>query len=401
MEQDELHSLLNPLLPPGWQIIQATHLSELWAGYGHIFRIHIKHDCTSQHSDRSFIVKTIRPSYPSSSSSSFSSSSSSSSCFSKGGEYDEGHARKMLSYQVEANFYRDFAHTLWSSSSLCHMPQLFAYSPAESGRGQTLILEDLAIRYPILAEKRATLSEGQVKTALEWLATFHAHSCNIESASPLPTSSFCPPPSEAVKGWKGRGLWQQGGYSYLSTRLSELESISPLNSPWGRLGLHSASTLPVAIDWCLRNPPNRTHLSLVHGDVKAANMAFSHDAAKLAMYDFQYVGVGLGVQDLAKFLTTSIPARLLNSREQEEKLLKTYHDFLRNSLPEEAEYDWEDLMRDWELALVAWLTFLAGWSRGFWGNVEWLTQRVEQLLSDQVWVENVRSRWVSAMQAQK
>ncbi|SAM84256.1 uncharacterized protein UBRO_20127 [Ustilago bromivora] len=248
--------------------------------------------------------------------------------------------------------------------------ELFASSSAESGRGKTLILEDLAIRYPILAEKRARVS-------------------------------FCPPPSEAAKGWKGKGLWQQGGYSYLSTRLSELEFISPIDSPWGRLGLHSASTIPVAIDWCLRNPPNRTHLSLVHGDVKTANMAFSHDAAKLAMYDFQYVGVGLGVQDLAKFLTTSIPARLLTSREQEEELLRTYHDFLCNSLPEGAEYEWEDLMRDWELALVAWLTFLAGWIRGFWGNVEWLTQRVEQLLSDQFWVENVRSRWVSAIQAQK
>ena len=128
---------------------------------------------------------------------------------------------------------------------------------------------------------------------------------------------------------------------------------------------------------------------------------FSHDAAKLAMYDFQYVGVGLGVQDLAKFLTTSIPARLLTSREQEEELLRTYHDFLCNSLPEGAKYEWEDSMHDWALALVAWLTFLAGWSRGFWGNVEWLTQRVEQLLSDQFWVENVRSRWVSSMQAQK
>lgn len=82
-------------------------------------------------------------------------------------------------------------------------------------------------------------------------------------------------------------------------------------------------------------------------------------------------------------------------------MLRTYHDLLRNSLAEAAEYEWEHLMRDWQLALVAWLTFLAGWSQGFSGNVECLTHRVEQLLSDQVWLENVPSRWVSAMQAQK
>lgn len=386
MKQDELKSLLEPILPPGWQISKAYHLSELWAGYGHIFRINVKHDSGSKHSDSTFIVKAIRP--PCSAS--------------KTGKYDEAHARKMLSYKVEANFYRDFGNTLASQSSKCHVPRLFASSSAEGGEeGQTLILEDLAIRYPILAEKRGTLSDGQITKALEWLATFHARSWNIESTSPFPTSQFCPPPSTAVKQWKGKGLWQQGGYHYLATRMSELHSIDPNLDSWGQLGLHSNSVLPTAIDWCLNNPPDRTRLSLIHGDVKAANMAFSRDTEKMAMYDFQYVGKGLGVQDLAKFLTTSIPSRHLNSSNGEQDLLRTYHAHLLKNLPKGATYEWQDLMSDWELALVSWVRFLAGWSGGFWGNVDWLTQRVEGLLRNKDWVDNVRNRWLAAMQAQK
>ncbi|SPO30865.1 uncharacterized protein UTRI_05513_B [Ustilago trichophora] len=390
-QNHDLQALLLPLLPAGCSITRSTHLSELWAGYGHIYRIHISHPSSSSSSpdDATYIVKTIRPPL----NTSFE-------------EYDEGHARKMLSYRVEANFYRDFAAHLTRDDAGCCIPKLFASSSSSAekegaDRGQALVMEDLSLRFPVLTEKRASLSDKQVGKSLEWLASFHAASWDIESSSQSGTEGFCPAPSTAVESWRGKGLWQQGGYHYLATRMEELSSIDPQHDLWGQLGLHSSSDLPFAVDWCLNNPSDRTRLSLIHGDVKAANMAFSRDATRMAMYDFQYVGVGLGVQDLAKFLTTSIPRPHLRDTDGEEELLKTYHGFLVERLPKGAKYEFEELMRDWELALISWVRFLAGWSGGFWGNVDWLQDRVEGLLRNQDWVEGVMERWKAGTQAEK
>lgn len=387
MRQDQLKFLLAPILPEGTCIRRAVHLAELWAGYGHIFRIQVEQCAASSGSPSTnklhgtYIVKTIQP--PPSS----------------GEGYDEGHARKMLSYRVEANFYRYFAETV--SSEECSVPKLIASSASNDAtghQGQTLILEDISLRFPVLTERRGTLNDAQVRKSLEWLAHFHASSWDITSVS---TDGFCPPPSQACEqNWRGTGLWQQGGYHYLATRQHELESIDPHTDPWGQLGLHAESDLPISVDWCLNNPADRSRLSLIHGDVKAANMAFSTDTRHMAMYDFQYVGVGLGVQDLAKFLTTSIPGRYLDDQDGEEKLLKMYHGCLVDKLPNGAKYEFEQLMRDWELALVSWVRFLAGWSGGFWGNVDWLQHRVQRLLSDQEWVQGVRQCWKTATQTQ-
>ena len=386
MRKDDLESQLTTVLPAGTRILKVVHLSELWAGYGHIYRIHVEHppstsgsSSSSAHTlDQTYIVKTIQPPR------------------NRDEAYDEGHARKMLSYQVEANFYRHFSHKFASND--CHVPYLFAWSSKKSvddaeQAGQTLVLEDLSIRFPVLTERRGTLNDAQMTKSLEWLATFHASSWNIESSC---LSEFCPPPSEAVQSkWQNTGLWQQGGYHYLATRQHELVSIDPRTDAWGQLGLHADSDMPISVDWCLNNPRDRSRLSLIHGDVKAANMAFDRHTTSMAMYDFQYVGVGLGVQDLAKFLTTSIPSRHLSDREGEQKLLKTYHSFLVKKLPKDARYEFEELVEDWELALVSWVRFLAGWSGGFWGNVRWLQNRVEALLRDPEWVEAVRQRWQS------
>jgi hypothetical protein len=367
MQRDELESLLESLLP-GTRISRSTHLSELWAGYGHIYRLTLS---PSPSRDATCIVKTICPPP------------------SARDEQDEGHIRKMLSYRIEANFYRDFSARLVSPDDGCHIPTLHAASSSDH-EAQTLVLEDLAIRFPVLAERRGTLNDAQLNKALQWLASFHARSWNTQS------DSFCPPPLQAET-WSGRGLWQQGGYHYLATRRDELSNIDA-RSRWGQLGLHAHSDLPTVVDWCLNNPTDRSRLCLIHGDVKAANMAFSRDTRHMAMYDFQYVGVGLGVQDLAKFLTTSIPSHHLANR-GEEALLRTYHRALLDRLPKGAQYDFDDFMHDWQLALVAWVRFLAGWSGGFWGNVDWLTSRVEAILTDPDWLHTVRQRYQAHTQS--
>ena len=118
------------------------------------------------------------------------------------------------------------------------------------------------------------------------------------------------------------------------------------------------------------------------------------------MFDFQYVGVGLGVCDLAKFFTCAVDARLLvteggNSKPGrqemgggEESLLQRYHHTLlaSASLPSSA-YPWETFLLHWQVALVDWLRFQAGW--GFWGNTSWLEARVEAILNTPGWLDQL------------
>ncbi|PWY99998.1 hypothetical protein BCV70DRAFT_103743 [Testicularia cyperi] len=381
MPSSDIERLTTPLLQSDEKLIRADHLSELWAGYGHIYRLHLKQASGSQRTTR--ILKTIDP--PSQAN--------------KGKRKDEGHLRKMFSYQIEANFYRAYAARFLTSPGAkkhgCGVPKLFAASERDD-KTQVLLLQDLTQDYPVLTERRATLSEQQVDKAIEWLATFHATFWNVESPKTglAAQGTGCPPPLLA-QDWNGEGLWQQGGYSYLATRMDELRSVDSRDGEWGSAGLHEASELPFAVDWCLNNPHDRRRLSLIHGDVKAANMAFSEDSTRMAMYDFQYVGKGLGVQDLAKFLTTSIGSRYLKQENGEVKLLRRYHSILCEQLPQAVAtaYPFQDLMQDWELALVSWVRFLAGWSGGFWGNVDWLTTRVSNLLHDPDWTAQVIARW--------
>ena len=141
--------------------------------------------------------------------------------------------------------------------------------------------------------------------------------------------------------------------------------------------------------------------TLLHGDVKGANIVFSNrpsdtqDArSRCALYDFQYVGVGLVTRDLVYFLGTTAQSGLLRNVEQEKELLRAYHADLiqsvglrldhRRELPEmttddekEIDYPFSKLWDHWELALVDWCRFMAGW--GFWGNDSWVERRAKQI----------------------
>ena len=383
-----IRKALSSLLGEGEEVVRADHLSDLWAGYGHIYRIHIEDASRSRRFTR--ILKSITPPIPS-----------------QDDDPDEGHKRKVLSYRIESNFYRNFSKKLRHEDKglddQANVPRMYGSVLVPNGDGnssgelQVLLLEDLSINFPILTERRGRLDHDQVVKAIGWLAKFHAAFWNVEDHRDLPIQDWCPSPIEAWKDrWMGEGLWQQGGYSYLSTRTSELESIHPEHDEWGALGLHANSELPEALDWWLNQPEDRSRLSLIHGDVKAANMAFSQSKAcnlAMAMYDFQYVGKGLGVQDLAKFLTTSIPAHYLAEKGGEEQLLRLYHDELVQSLPQGHRYPFDELMQDWEVALVSWVRFLAGWSGGFWGNVDWLQDRARGLLVNPAWRDKIILRW--------
>lgn len=134
--------------------------------------------------------------------------------------------------------------------------------------------------------------------------------------------------------------------------------------------------------------PIESYQTLIHGDVKSENLFTSKSGEEVAFYDFQYTGLGLGVCDLAKLFTCSVPLDLLvideniphslNMQEDEERLLRRYWAKLRETSGKQ--YKWEVFVQHWEIALVDWLRFQASW--GFWGNTEWLEARVRSILMD-------------------
>ncbi len=167
MRQDELRSQLLSLLPSGSSVTKLTQLSELWAGYGHIYRVHLDlpQDRALNESDSTWIVKTIRPPARQVEMST-----------------TRGHARKMLSYKVEANFYRDFAPTFMSEERGCYVPRLlasFGHKRREK-RHRRSYLKICQHGFPYSPREGHT-KRSQVDKALEWLATFHAASWDIES----------------------------------------------------------------------------------------------------------------------------------------------------------------------------------------------------------------------------
>jgi len=86
-------------------------------------------------------------------------------------------------------------------------------------------------------------------------------------------------------------------------------------------------------------------MQLIHGDAKAANFCYSADFRSVAAVDFQYVGKGVGVVDLAYFLGSCLNGEELETKGQ--ALLDHYFNSLSTAIA------WADFER-----------FLQGWSPG-------------------------------------
>lgn len=388
------------------QVDSIEVLQSLWAGYGSICRIttstltspassgHTSRTTSTQNSGistpvefQSFILKLVAP--PPSSKAS-----------------NEGHIRKILSYRVEQYFYTRLARSLPASIpvALC-LDSINEINP--DGTSTTaMMLTDLRQRFPVAGEKRDVLSTVQVFAALDWLAAFHGFWW--PQSKDLDRDSLVRPPLEETQrmraGAGGNSVWLNGGYTYLATRRSELADLAAnRSSEWSMaLTVEEPDGFSVAEKVAAflspRKPggkgPIAMYETLIHGDVKSENLFTTKDGTGVAFYDFQYVGLGLGVCDLAKLFTCSIPLsmligsddpakvpRELPMQQHEEQILEHYLVNLKKGSG--MEYKWDDFKTHWEIALVDWLRFQASW--GFWGNTEWLEARVRWILKDGGW----------------
>jgi hypothetical protein len=217
---------------------------------------------------------------------------------------DRSHARKVRSYDVESAFYRSYASR---TNDACRVARPIAVH-AEPHRW-LILLEDLdAAGF----RRRAR----DLEPCVRWLAAFHAR----------------------FLGERPEHLWEEGTYWHLATRPDELARTEDRE-------LREGAPL---FDRALANARFQT---LVHGDAKPANFCFGADG--VAAVDFQYVGGGCGMKDVAYLLHGSVSAR------EEGELLDRYFAALGGS--RELEREWRAL---YPVACADFVRFLAGWSPG-------------------------------------
>ena len=283
-------------------------IQSLWSGYGEIIRYGLNGS-----SVKSVVVKHVDLSgqgeHP------------------RGWNTDLSHQRKLRSYEVETAWY-----DRWSRycDTACRVPGCLALE--SQGDEVLLVLEDLDAAG--FSDRRTSVSLDEMKTCLSWLANFHA----------------------TFMGEKPEGLWPVGTYWHLDTRPDELEALNDV-------ALKNAA---LSIDQKLRGSPFQT---FVHGDAKLANFCFSGDGKRVAAVDFQYVGGGCGVKDVAYFIGSCLNED--ECQRWETQLLDDYFEALKKALKtKQKPVDGEAVEQNWRaLFPVAWTDFhrfLKGWSPEHW-----------------------------------
>lgn len=260
------------------QVIQS-----LWSGYGKIVRYGL------QGSDAlvdSLVIKQIHLPEPGH--------------HPRGWNTSRSHTRKLKSYDVEAYWYAN-----WSEQCdlYCRIPRCVLIEQYDDFL--LLVLEDLNTvgfdgrRVPAtvsqfkragynndsVASMPSDLEQGdsgeghvsglEIQACLSWLAHFHATFMQV----------------------RPKGLWETGTYWHLETRPDE----------WKAMTAGELKEKAHLIDQRLLNSSFQT---LVHGDAKLANFCFAKQGHDVAAVDFQYVGGGCGMKDVAYFLGSCLPGEL-------------------------------------------------------------------------------------------
>jgi len=251
------------------KVLGTTKVQSLWSDYGGIYRFYLADSAYA-----SVIVKWIdiptQARHP------------------RGWNTNASQARKIHSYEIETRWYQGYA-TLCPSDA--RVPICLAAEFSE--KRKILILEDLdAAGFP--ARRQALTKEG-LTACLEWLATFHA----TFFASTIDD------------------LWPTGTYWHLATRQDELLAMPD----------NALRKTAKTIDMALSSSP---YQSLVHGDAKVANFCFDAEESCVAAVDFQYVGKGVGIKDVAYFLGSCLDDEALFA--DEKWALEVYFSQLRQHM---------------------------------------------------------------------
>ncbi|MCV2884959.1 ecdysteroid 22-kinase family protein [Aestuariibacter sp. AA17] len=309
------------------KLTDTTLVQPLWSGYGQILRGY------SQALHAPVVIKWVNPpnvaSHP------------------RGWNTAASHQRKLQSFATERQFYLFHRLPRREKGELsCLTANLLASE--QEGQGYVFVLEDLAAKgftqtsanvnalghseaiakATAKGPSRASV-ETHIRTVLYWLADFHAYYL-VNDTSVLP---------------------DVGSYWHLATRLDEWQAMA--DGQLKQCAKHISTTLHRA-----------QFKTLLHGDAKLANFCFTQSGACAAAVDFQYVGQGAGVQDVAYFLGGVLNSKQLFSTEKH--WLSCYFSRLASTLDNlNADIPTDDVVAEWQMLYpYAWADFhrfLAGW----------------------------------------
>jgi len=283
-------------------------IQSLWSGYGEIVRYSL-----SGAEVPSLVIKHVK--FPSAVN------------HPRGWHNDHAHQRKVKSYEVEMAWYHDWAKRCGDD---CRIPH--CYTSETHGDEHIMILEDLdASGFPA---RQNQLDLHGVYLCLSWLAHFHATFLND----------------------KPSGLWPVGSYWHLATRPDE----------WAVMDDDALRDAAPVIDSMLSTAQFKT---IIHGDAKLANFCFSADGERVAAVDFQYIGGGCGMKDVAYFLSSCLSDR--DHEQYEEALLNHYFGALNTAITKHGHaIDFKALETEWRslfpVAQADFYRFLVGWMPTHW-----------------------------------
>lgn len=301
-------------------------VQSLWSGYGRIQKVDLSFD--EPRRTQSAIVKFVDAvgagqSHP------------------RGWDGGASHTRKIRSYEVERNFYTTFSGRCGEECRVAQWLGADSHSPA-SESDWLMVLEDLdrpSLDDESFPVRKSAVSDRELLACLSWLASFHAAFMGIDARSVE---------SE---------LWPVGTYWHLATRQDELDVMEA-----GRLK-EAAGEIDQRLNDCKIQ-------TLVHGDAKLANFCFPASPGAVAAVDFQYVGRGCGMKDVAYLISSCLSDT--ECLRQQDTLLDAYFELLEAAVSARSDFqiDFSALESQWrELYRFAWADFyrfLAGWSPGHW-----------------------------------
>lgn len=304
-------------------VFEGGTLQSLWSGYGSIDRYGLV--CASRDT---VIVKHVRlpdeGKHP------------------RGWNTHLSHERKLRSYEVETSWYERWASR---SDEHCRIPHCLGI--LHQNDEVIMVLEDLDASG--FALRRSRVDDTEMQLCLSWLAHFHGKFMGEQ-----PTS-----------------LWDIGTYWHLDTRPDE-HSVMPESN------LKQAAS---ELDRRLNEAPFQT---FVHGDAKLANFCFSEERNAVAAVDFQYIGGGCGMKDVAYFIGSCLDES--ECERWESPLLDAYFGYLRQALTRyQPAIDADAVEAAWRpLYAVAWTDFyrfLQGWSPGHWKIHSYSERLANEVLS--------------------
>lgn len=304
------------------EIVHKELIQELWSSYGKIDSYQLKSE-----DQKTIIVKNIDLSrinkHP------------------RGWSTHFSHQRKLSSYQNEMIWYREWSKELKGTVRLpAH------YYSEQNEKRITLVMEDLDASGFSARIDIPTYEE--IKLVLSYLAKFHAYFMHRNP----------------------KGLWKEGTYWHLTTRPDEWDQMED-------------GDLKDRAEWIADRLKGAKYQTIIHGDAKLANFCFSVDSKQIAAVDFQYVGGGCGMKDVAYFLSSCSNTELWQPNEDE--LLRHYFQELKAALLSyHPEVEWTELEKEWRaLYPFAWadfIRFLKGWSPEHWKIDKHGEEMVEQII---------------------